>query len=65
MDKTEVCMFCRYRRIRGAADGAGACCPAEEVLRSGPEADGRPVQGRARAMPERLRSPAPPQPPLR
>jgi hypothetical protein len=58
-------MFCRYRRTRAGADGAGACCPAEEVLHTGPEADGRPVQGRARAIPERLRAPAPAQQPLR
>jgi hypothetical protein len=65
MNKTEVCMFCRYRRTRAAADGSGACCAAEEVLGTGPEAGDRPVQGRARAMPERLRSPKRPQPPLR
>jgi len=65
MNKTEVCMFCRYRRTRAGADGLGACCPGEEVLRPRPEENERPVQGRARAMPERLRSPVRPQNPLR
>jgi len=60
MNKTEVCMFCRYRRTRGAA--AASCCAGQEALRSTAEAE-RPSQGLARAMPERLRSPAP-RPPL-
>jgi hypothetical protein len=65
MNKTEVCMFCRYRRTRAGTGGAGACCPAEEVLNTGPQAGERPVQGRARAMPERLRTPARPPQPIR
>jgi hypothetical protein len=65
MNKTEVCMFCRYRRTRAGADGSGACCPAEEVMGARPDAAERPTQGRARAMPERLRSPKRPQQPLR
>jgi hypothetical protein len=57
MTKAQVCMFCRYRKSR--ARDAAACCAAQEVLGSKPQAAAGTVQGAARAMPERLRQPPP------
>jgi hypothetical protein len=56
MNKTEVCMFCRYRRSR--ANGPAACCAAQEVMASRAETADAHAHGAARAIPERLRQPA-------
>ena len=55
MNKPQVCMFCRYRRSR--ALDVEACCAAAELARPAVQADARPAQGLARALPERLRAP--------
>ncbi|CAH0183486.1 hypothetical protein SRABI118_01306 [Massilia sp. Bi118] len=62
MNQPQVCMFCRYRRSRGA--GQEACCPGEELSRQTKDA-ARTPQGMGRAIPERLRSPNLPQHPAR
>ena len=54
MDKPQVCMFCRYRRRRGAA--VEACCAAAELSQPKKDAGEPAAQGLARAMPDRLRN---------
>ena len=54
MNQPQLCMFCRYRKRRGAA--LEACCAGEELSRSMKDTAGQPPQGMGRAIPERLRS---------
>jgi hypothetical protein len=54
MQKTQVCMFCRYRRTLAPSQGSASCCAGEAAPAKTTEAR----QGPARAMPDRLRSPA-------
>jgi hypothetical protein len=56
MNKPQVCMFCRYRKRR--ALDVEACCAAAELSRPAKETEDRPLQGMARAIPDRLRAPA-------
>jgi hypothetical protein len=54
MQKTQVCMFCRYRKTLTPSQGPASCCAGDTAPAKKTEAEQRP----ARAMPDRLRSPA-------
>jgi hypothetical protein len=58
MQKTQVCMFCRYRRTLSPSHGPASCCAGEAAPAEKADTDLHP----ARAMPDRLRSPAPQRP---
>jgi hypothetical protein len=55
MQKTQVCMFCRYRKTRHARDPE-SCCAGEEVAARDKTEAADPQQGRRAPMPERLRA---------
>jgi hypothetical protein len=55
MQKTQVCMFCRYRRTISPANGPASCCAGGDTPVKKTDTDQRP----ARAMPDRLRATAP------
>jgi hypothetical protein len=55
MQKTQVCMFCRYRRTLSPSQGPASCCAGGATPPEKLDAAQHP----ARAMPDRLRSPAP------
>lgn len=55
MQKTQVCMFCRYRKTLSPSHGPASCCAGEAAPKKKTEADQQP----ARAMPDRPRAPTP------
>jgi len=55
MQKTQVCMFCRYRRTATPPNGPASCCAGEDTAVKKAEAGQRPPS----AMAERLRATAP------
>jgi hypothetical protein len=58
MYKTQVCMFCRYRKIAAERSGSSACCPGEEIRRvETAGAAARTSQGPGLAIPDHGRSP--------
>jgi hypothetical protein len=57
MSKPQVCMFCRYKKSR--ARDLGACCAGAEATRAQAASHEGAPQVPARAVPERLRYPAP------
>jgi len=59
MQKTQVCMFCRYRRTLSDVAGAGPCCAGPEMPRT-KALDEQMAPRPARALPQRLRSPTHP-----
>jgi hypothetical protein len=55
MQKTQVCMFCRYRQTLSPSHGPASCCAGEAGPAEKMDAD----RQAARPTPDRLRAPAP------
>lgn len=54
MQKTQVCMFCRYRQTLSPSHGPASCCAGAPAPTDNTEAD----QRAARPSPDRMRAPA-------